>query len=791
MRRDIQLLVPLVLFGLSFLAVVMGLLLLTGLKWDAVLEDVGLIEPTEIGVNVPLSTPDPETLLSEDFTIKSPVPTAYRANAIAPAPTLTPTLDPSATAAALERKPHFPSMRTGVEDIDRVIDLVLGVDDNAIRDALIFTLAGCTHAEGLGGPPKCREGEEEGDQVEVLPILGSEGHFYRKDEIVDWRGIGAVGTYAAYEVWQGRMSDESYPTGEYAAMFMESDHQFLVLQILNGGVVRIDYVLGEEPEAKIEREARRVILAPLPHGVIPSTGLGLTIPGWTLSQLTPTSSPGDIWLTPTPEYHGPEKTEPPDYATPSAPSPTHVPSDSTEYPTPTAVSETAEPSAVPTVSYTPLPTTLCDDRVAFVADVSLPDGALIKPGEQFRKTWSLRNTGTCTWTEGYSLAFHSGDSMGTYASQPLGVKVSPGQAINLSIDLTAPLLHGRYKSYWMLRNSDGFHFGFGPGSNRPFWVDIVVGSMANPRCNVSEIPVEPPTSTLGMGVDTVAISGSYAFATTSKGFSVFDVSDSANPTQVNTLRQAWGKVVDLVLRDKYAYVGSGFLSVFDISNPEAPFLAGEFFVGGKPQNMAVAGNFAYVLDFESGLHVIDITDPSQPSEIGHSAPIESARGLAVHANYAFVGGRETRAGRGYGFLKVFDLTNPTSPREVGSLEDLGIGVVDVVVSGDKALVSVKVDGYDYDFWVLDVSDPSAPVSLGSFEGTQIIWDMVVSGACAFMINFEAEGFMVLDVSNPYELREIGVMDLFGFSNRLAIEGGIVYIADRDEGLLLYRMIPPN
>jgi len=765
MRRDIQLLVPLVLFGLSFLAVVMGLLLLTGLKWDAVLEDVGLIEPTEIGVNVPLSAPDLETILSGDSTINIPLPEAYRSKTIVPTPTLTPNFDPSATAAALERKPHFPGMRTGVDDIDRIIDLVLGVDDNDIRDALVFTLTGCTHAEGLGGPPKCREGEEEGDQVEVLPILGSEGHFYRKDEIVDWRGIGAVGTYAAYEVLEALISDENYPAGEYAAMFMESDHQFLVLQILNGGVVRIDYVLGEEPEAKIERETRRVILAPLPHGVIPSTGLGLTVPGWTLNQITPTSSPGDIWLTPTP--------------------------DSTEYPTPTAVSETAEPSAEPTETSAPVPIKLCEDRAAFVADVSLPDGALIKPGEPFRKTWSLRNTGTCTWTEGYSLAFHSGDSVGTYASQPLGVKVSPGQAINLSIDLTAPLLHGRYKSYWMLRNSDGFHFGFGPGSNRPFWVDIIVGSVGNPRCNASQIPFEPPASTIGLDVYSVAVSGSYAFTSTDVGFSVFDVSDPSNPFQVNTFRNSGGKVDDLVVRDKYAYVGSGFLSVFDISNPEAPFLAGEFFVGGKPQNMVVAGNFAYVLDFESGLHVIDITDPAQLSEIGHSAPIESARGLAVQANYAFVGGRETRAGRGYGFLKVFDLTNPTSPREVGSLEDLGIGVVDVVVSGDKAFVSVHVDGYDYDFWVLDVSDPSAPVSLGSFEGTQIIWDMVVSGACAFMINFEAEGFMVLDVSNPYTLREVGVLNLFGFPNRLAIEGGVVYIADIDEGLLLLPVIPPS
>jgi hypothetical protein len=506
-----------------------------------------------------------------------------------------------------------------------------------------------------------------------------------------------------------------------------------------------------------------------------------------------TSDPTDL---PSPPPGQPAITLPPANTPTVTPQPTNTPgfvptdqSAETEIPT---IESTVEPTeVVPTETSTPVPSKFCEDRVAFVADISLPDGVLIQPGKPFQKTWRMRNTGTCTWTEDYSLAFHSGDSMGTYASEPLGASVPPGQEINLSIDLTAPLLHGRYKSYWMLRTSDGTHFGFGSGANRPFWVDIVVGSHVNPRCNVSQIPVEPSTSMLGMGVHTVAVSGSYAFATTSKGFSVFDVSDPAIPIQVNSVRRGWGKVVDLVVRDKHVYFGDSTLSVYDISNPEAPYLAGELFVSGQPHDMAVAGNFAYVLDFEAGLRVIDITDPSQPSEIGHSDSIEWARGLAVQANYAFVGGRETRAGRGVGFLKVFDLTNPKSPQEVGSWEALGIGVEDVVVSGDRAFVSVRVDAYDYDFWVLDVSTPSAPVPLGSYEGTQILWDMALSGACAFIINFEAEGFMVLDVSNPYAFREIGVLGLTGFPNKLAVEGGVVYIADTDEGLLLLRVLPPN
>lgn len=373
MRRDARILIPLLLFVLSFLAIVTGLALLLGLKWDRVLDDVGIVESAETSFGLPLPTPTAETVTGEYRPINISLPTAIPPVELTYSPTTSPAFQPSPTRAALERRVHFASARTGIDAIDRVIDMVLGVDDNEIREALVFSTQKCTHESGLGGPPKCREEEEEGTDVDVLPILGPEGHFFRQDEIQDWRGIGVVGLYAAYEVSAAAFSNENYPAGEYAVVFMESDHQFLVLQIGDGGVVRIDYVIGGEPEDKIEREAQRIILAPLPHGVIPSTGFGNTVTGWAPNLSSPTSTPGDIWLTPTPANNTSTPTPSPvgiqptptpgsagtgaplptQSATPSAPSPTPAPSDPTESATPYAPSETASP-VEPTPSATPL-----------------------------------------------------------------------------------------------------------------------------------------------------------------------------------------------------------------------------------------------------------------------------------------------------------------------------------------------------------------------------------------------------------------------------------------------------
>lgn len=97
---------------------------------------------------------------------------------------------------------------------------------------------------------------------------------------------------------------------------------------------------------------------------------------------------------------------------------------------------------------------------AFVADITIPDGTIMKPGEDFKKTWSIQNTGTCAWTEGYVLAFVSGDDMDGY-DLPIAKNqsVAPGQIVNMSINMTAHIAEGTYIGYWRMRDPQGNYFG--------------------------------------------------------------------------------------------------------------------------------------------------------------------------------------------------------------------------------------------------------------------------------------------------------------------------------------------
>jgi hypothetical protein len=153
--------------------------------------------------------------------------------------------------------------QTGIAEIDTIIDTVLGGNPQEELPLLQFSTLACTHAEGLGGPPKCRPGELEGTEIEAFPFLGAEGGHLRRSEMQDWAGIQVSGVYAVYRVSEQVYSDEAYPAGEYAIVFLVENNDYLITaQVRDGKIVRLDTNYGEPAEIDLERLASEVILAP-------------------------------------------------------------------------------------------------------------------------------------------------------------------------------------------------------------------------------------------------------------------------------------------------------------------------------------------------------------------------------------------------------------------------------------------------------------------------------------------------------------------------------------------------
>ncbi|RPJ43827.1 MAG: hypothetical protein EHM21_10980, partial [Chloroflexi bacterium] len=134
--------------------------------------------------------------------------------------------------------------------------------------------------------------------------------------------------------------------------------------------------------------------------------------------------------------------------------------------TSTPVPPTATPTPLPTATETSIPPTATQTATRlqcniarFVADVSIPDGTVLAPGDRFSKTWRLQNLGSCPWTTDYALVFFEGEAMSGPAGLALPGTVLPGQVIDLSVDLAAPRGAGSYRGYWKLRDAGGASFG--------------------------------------------------------------------------------------------------------------------------------------------------------------------------------------------------------------------------------------------------------------------------------------------------------------------------------------------
>ncbi len=152
--------------------------------------------------------------------------------------------------------------------------------------------------------------------------------------------------------------------------------------------------------------------------------------------------------------------------------PTTAPPTETPAPPEATATETSQPVAEVT-NAEGTTVALCDKYSwdPGTVDVNVPDNTVVAPGQDFVKTWKIKNIGTCTWGEGYKLIFSYGQQMKGKA-QPLGAAIAPGQEVDVSVQFTAPDLPGSYTSLWTLQNPKGI--AFQGNDNKVLYVQILV-----------------------------------------------------------------------------------------------------------------------------------------------------------------------------------------------------------------------------------------------------------------------------------------------------------------------------
>jgi hypothetical protein len=144
-------------------------------------------------------------------------------------------------------------------------------------------------------------------------------------------------------------------------------------------------------------------------------------------------------------------------------------------------------------------------------------------------------------------------------------------------------------------------------------------------------------------------------------------------------------------------------------------------------------------------------------------------------------------------LRIVDITSPSSPKQLGSYDLLGYAQ-DVAVSGSRAYVVTS--GYQLyygGFYVLDITNRGAPKLDGEAGGMGYGLRIALTSTTAYVASYTAN-LPIIDITTPTTPTLIhGDMSrgevLYGFD--LALQGSLVYLADELTGLRIIDITTPT
>ncbi|MCH8823960.1 MAG: hypothetical protein IH984_10670 [Planctomycetes bacterium] len=319
----------------------------------------------------------------------------------------------------------------------------------------------------------------------------------------------------------------------------------------------------------------------------------------------------------------------------------------------------------------------------------------------------------------------------------------------------------------------------GPGTGAPYESVHLYGNIAYvhqsnqenvvPGCfDITDLenPVITGCGLVNAGGTTMLISGDLFYTTTNEGgIKITDLTENGDPNGVwlpiPELEDVNGTFMGLALDEgnflyvtgyKHSPENESRLIVVDISNHEAPFVAGMWTQDAGPQGVngwvnevEVSGGRLYVslrhAPFDDLLRrqlvVFDIAiDPTSPTQLGeYWSESVSATGLTVVGTTVYL--QDERQG-----LIILDASDPENVAPIG-------GFFSPAIMQQGALDSgwLYVTDQRYGVSVVDVSDARAPEVVGAFPTGPKSWGIAVRDDLAY-VAAGYTGLKVLDVADP-------------------------------------------
>jgi len=197
---------------------------------------------------------------------------------------------------------------------------------------------------------------------------------------------------------------------------------------------------------------------------------------------------------------------------------------------------------------------------------------------------------------------------------------------------------------------------------------------------------------------------------------------------------------------------------------------------GAARAVVVEGDYVY-LGSGGVIYILDMSDPTSPTEVGEIATPGVVFCIFVDNFHLYVAD-------GGGGLRVIDVADPAHPYEVGSYDTPG-SAIGVWVSGSYAYVV----SYETGLRIINVADPANPYEVGHCDTPDDARGVCVLGSYAYVADGGA-GLRVVDMADPAHPEEVGSYDTPGYAVGVWASGSYAYVTGGSYGLRVIDVADP-
>ncbi|HOC87903.1 MAG TPA: T9SS type A sorting domain-containing protein [bacterium] len=267
-------------------------------------------------------------------------------------------------------------------------------------------------------------------------------------------------------------------------------------------------------------------------------------------------------------------------------------------------------------------------------------------------------------------------------------------------------------------------------------------------------------------------SGKLYVAYGTAGLRILDVSVPSQPTLLSTL-EVGGDSRGVVVKDNYAFVAARDSGVYviDATNPAAPVKVNTLKTP-RARGVAISGNYVYVAASDSGMGVIDASTPANAQVIGYHHPDgHYGENVAVHGTIAGL--------TAWDKIVFFDIANPLAPAAKGLIPTLTTGNEGFAIVGTHAYVP---DG-DY-LRIFDLANMNSPAKIAEILTGGYDYMATVAGDFCY-VAAEGAGVRAINIANPAAPVEEGYYDGSAKARWVSAADGFIYVSELSDGVSVY------